>query len=50
VAEARPPGDDGFDTTHRTKEPAMALSHLPSSVANAFLDLARTFAKSILPG
>jgi DDE superfamily endonuclease len=41
VDEGRPPDDDGVITTHRTKEPAMALSHLPASVANAFEALAR---------
>jgi hypothetical protein len=41
VDEGRPLGDDDVITTHRTKEPAMALSHLPASVANAFGDLAR---------
>jgi hypothetical protein len=40
VDEGRPPGDDEVITTHCTKEPAMALSHLPASVANAFTRLA----------
>jgi DDE superfamily endonuclease len=40
VDKDRPPGDDEVITTHRTKEPVMALSHLPVSVANAFGDLA----------
>jgi hypothetical protein len=41
VDEDRLPGDDDFDTNHRTKEPVMALSHLPASVANAFGNLAQ---------
>jgi hypothetical protein len=40
VDEGRPPGDDEVITTHRTKEPVMALSHLPASVANLFERLA----------
>jgi hypothetical protein len=36
VDEGRPLGDDDVITTHRTKEPAMTLSHLPASLANAF--------------
>ena len=39
VDEDRLPGDDDVITTHRTKEPIMALSHLPASVANIFYDL-----------
>jgi hypothetical protein len=40
VDEDRLPGDDDVINTHRTKEPIMALSHLPASVAKIFCDLA----------
>ena len=38
--EDRLPGDDDVITNHRTKEPIMALSHLPASLSKAFSNLA----------